>query len=112
MLAYFEVYDKMFSELLESMDGAFSDLSEDALDWTPDPAVNSITVLVVHTTAALQYWIGAMLGGEDVNRDRGEEFTVRGYSKYRLHELIHAAEATVHQVLENCTMEDLEKKPY
>lgn len=112
MLAYFEVYDKMLSELLERMDGAFSDLSDEALDWTPDPAVNSITVLVVHTTAALHYWIGAMLGGEDVKRDRGEEFAVRGYSKFQLHELIRAAETTVHQVLENCTMEDLEKKRY
>ncbi len=112
MLAYFEVYDKMLLELLERMDGAFSDLSEDALDWTPDPAVNSITVLVVHTTAALHYWIGAMLGGEDVKRDRSEEFTVRGYSKYQLHELIRAAETAVHQVLDQCTMEDLEKKRY
>ncbi|MBG0786827.1 MAG: DinB family protein [Anaerolineaceae bacterium] len=112
MLAFFEVYDKMLSELLERMNGAFSDLSEDALDWTPDPAVNSITVLVVHTTAALQYWIGAMLGDEDAKRDRGEEFTVRGYSKFQLHELIHAAEATIHRVLENCTMEELEKKSY
>ncbi len=109
MLAYFEVYDKMLLELLERMDGAFSDLSEDALDWTPDPEVNSITVLVVHTTAALHYWIGAMLGGEDVKRDRSEEFTVRGYSKYQLHELIRAAETAVHQVLDQCTMEDLEK---
>ena len=91
MLAYFEVYDKMLSELLERMDGAFSDLSEDALDWTPDPAVNSITVLIVHTTAALRYWIGNMLGDEDVKRDRSEEFQAKHYSKFQLHELIRAA---------------------
>ena len=112
MLAYFEVYDKMLSELLERMDGAFSDLSEDALDWTPDPAVNSITVLIVHTTAALRYWIGNMLGDEDVKRDRSEEFQAKHYSKFQLHELIRAAENTVHQVLENCTMEDLERDHY
>jgi len=112
MLAYFEVYDKMLSELLERMDGAFSDLSEDALDWTPDPAVNSITVLIVHTTAALRYWIGGMLGDEDVKRDRSDEFVARGYSKFQLHELIRAAKATVHQVLESCTSEDLERDHY
>ena len=112
MLAYFEVYDQMISELLERMDGAFSDLSEEALDWTPDPAVNSITVLVVHTTAALRYWIGNMLGDESGVRDRGEEFKAKGYSKVQLHELIWAAEETVHKVLEGCTMKTLEQKHY
>lgn len=112
MLAYFQVYDQMLSELLERIDGAFSDLSEDALDWTPDPAVNSITVLVVHSTAALRYWIGNMLGDEPGTRDRGEEFQARGYAKDQLQELIEAAEATVHRVLESCTMETLAQKHY
>ena len=56
----------MISELLERIDGAFSDLSEEALDWTPDPALNSITVLIVHSTSALHYWLGEMLGGMDM----------------------------------------------
>lgn len=112
MLPYFQVYDEMITDLLERMDGAFSDLSEDALDWTPDPAVNSITVLVVHATAALRYWIETMLGDEPGTRDRGEEFKAKGYSKGQLHALISDAEEMVHRVLERCTMEDLTQKYY
>jgi len=112
MLAYYQVYDEMISELLERMDGAFSDLSDEALDWIPDPAVNSMTVLVVHTTSALSYWVGHMLGDDPGKRDREEEFQAKGYSKVQLRGLIHAAEEQVHQVLENCTLEDLEEKRY
>lgn len=112
MLTFFQVYDEMISELLERMDGAFSDLSEEALDWTPDPALNSITVLIVHATSALRYWVGEMLGDIAMQRDRGAEFEVKGYTKYQLHELIHEAEALVHQVLGGLTLDDLEQKHY
>lgn len=112
MQPFFQVYDEMISELLERIDGAFSDLSEEALDWTPDPALNSITVLIVHSTSALRYWLGEMLGGMDMQRDRGEEFKAKGYSKHQLHELIHGAEEMAHQVLEGLTMEALEEKHY
>lgn len=112
MLAFYQVYNDLFSELLERMDGAFSDLAEEALDWTPDPALNPITVLVVHTTGALQDWVGQMLGDIPTQRDRDEEFQAKGLSKFQLHELIRGAEEVVHQVLENSTKEDLEQKRY
>lgn len=112
MQPFFQVYDELISELLERIDGAFSDLSEESLDWTPDPALNSITVLIVHGTSALHYWLGEMLGGESMQRDRSEEFKARGYSKHQLHELIHQAEEMAHQVLEGLTMDALEQKHY
>ena len=112
MLTFFQVYDEMISELLERMDGAFSDLSEGALDWTPDPALNSITVLIVHTTSALHYWLGEMMGGIAMQRDRGAEFQARDLSKHQLQDLIHGAEKMAHQVLEGLTMEALEQKHY
>jgi hypothetical protein len=112
MLDFYQVYDELFSELLERMDGAFSDLAEEALDWTPDPALNTITVLVFHTTGALRYWVGQILGDIPTQRDRGEEFKAKDLSKSQLHELIHDAEELVHQVMKSGTLEDLERKHY
>lgn len=112
MISFFETYDELLNDLLERMDGVFSDLPVDALDWTPDPAMNSMTVLIVHTLAALDYWIGHMLGGKPSNRDRSSEFEVHGYSKAKLHDLLKETRETVNQVLGGLTMEDLENKEY
>ena len=112
MISFYKTYDEMFGELLDRMDGIFSDLPVESLDWTPDPAMNSMTVLVVHTLAALDYWIGHMLGGEPTTRDRSNEFEVHGYSKARLHELLNGSRAKVNQVLSALTLENLDNKEY
>lgn len=112
MISFFETYNEILDDLLERMDGVFSDLPVEALDWTPDPAMNSMTVMVVHTLAALDYWIGHMLGGKPSNRDRSAEFEVHGYSKAQLHDLLKQARETVNQVLDKLTLEDLDNKEY
>ncbi len=112
MISFFQTYDEMLGELIDRMDGVFSDLPVEALDWTPDPAMNSMAVLVVHTLAALDYWVGHMLGGEPTNRDRSNEFDVHGYSKTKLHDLMKETRAVVHRVLDKLTMEDLDSKAY
>jgi uncharacterized damage-inducible protein DinB len=112
MISFYETYGEMFSDLLERMDGIFSDLPVEALDWTPDPGMNSMTVLVVHTLAALDYWVGHMLGGEPTTRDRSAEFEVHGYSKSKLHDLLNETRARVDQVLDKLTMADLDRKEY
>jgi len=112
MLPYFKTYAELIEDLIERLDGIFSDLPVEALDWTPDPALNSITVLIVHTTGALQYWIGEMLGGEPSGRDRSAEFEAHGLSKAQLHEMLQETLAQTKGVLENLTMEILEEKQY
>jgi len=62
MHLYMQAYDEILGNLLERMDGIFSELPVEALDWTPDPAMNSITVLVVHTTGTLRYWVDSRVG--------------------------------------------------
>ena len=104
--------DEILEALLDQMDGIFSDLPVDALDWTPDPAMNSFSILIVHTTGALKYWIGELLGGEPSGRDRQAEFAVKGLSKAQLHAHLNETRAQLTRVLEQLSLEDLDKKHY
>ncbi len=112
MHVYMQAYDEILGNLLERMDGVFSELPVEALDWTPDPAMNSVTVLVVHTTGTLRYWLGELLGGEAAHRDREAEFSAHGLSKMQLHALLNETQAQVSRVLEKITPEDLAAKHY
>lgn len=107
-----QAYDEVLGNLLERMDGIYSGLPVEALDWTPDPAMNSITVLVVHMIGALRYWLGGLLGGEDAHRDREAEFSAQGLSKTELHVLINETQAQVTRVLEKINPDELERKHY
>lgn len=112
MHIFLQAYDEAICNLLERMDGLFSGLPVEALDWVPDPGMNSITVLVVHVTGALRYWLGELLGGETADRDREAEFTVKGFSKMQLHAMLNETQALVSRVLEKLEPDDLATKHY
>jgi len=112
MLTIIEPYVELLDDLFDRMDGLFSDLPDEALDWTPDPAMNSMTVLIVHITGALQYWVGEMLGGEPAQRNRSAEFQAENLSKEELHDKLESTSAQIKRVLENLTMADLDEKYY
>lgn len=112
MHLYMQAYAELLGDLLERMEGIFSELPVEALDWTPDPALNSLAILVVHTTGALRYWVGELLGGEPAYRDREAEFAVHGLSKAELHATLNETQAQVSRVLEALTPDDLEAKRY
>ncbi|MDY6866368.1 MAG: DinB family protein [Chloroflexota bacterium] len=107
-----EPYVELLDDLFDRMDGLFSDLPDEALDWTPDPTMNSMTVLVVHVTGSLQYWVGEMLGGEPAHRDRSAEFQAENLSKEELHKKLDSALSQTKRVMEKVTMVDLEEKRY
>ena len=54
------------------------DFRQAALDWTPGPDMNSISVLVFHLTGAERFWIGDVAAQEPAERDRNAEFKVHG----------------------------------
>ncbi len=112
MEPFFETFDEMIGDLIERIDGIFSDLPVEALDWTPDPALNTVTVLVVHSMGALRYWVVQMLGGENVERDREAEFDAHDCSKSDLHDLLNETRAQVHAVLDRLSMADLDGEQY
>lgn len=107
-----QAYDEILCNLLERMDGIFSGLPVEALDWSPDPEMNSITVLVVHVAGALRYWLGELVGGEAAHRERESEFSAHGLSKMQLHALLNETQAQISRVLEKINPEDLASKHY
>jgi len=112
MLEIVKPHVELINDLFERIDGIFSDLPDDALDWTPDPAINSITVLIVHTTGALGYWVGEMLGGEPAKRDRSAEFRAHNLDKVELHQLLRSTLAQTQRVLNSLRMRDLKAMHY
>jgi uncharacterized damage-inducible protein DinB len=69
---YINLLQERHNEILEALDG----LTSAAIDWTPGPDMNSISVLVFHLTGSTRYWIGDIAAQESSNRDRDAEFRV------------------------------------
>ena len=71
-------YLERLMALHEEIKLAIRDLPVAALDWSPGPAMNSITVLVTHVAGSERYWIGDVAGRDPSGRVRDVEFEVRG----------------------------------
>jgi uncharacterized damage-inducible protein DinB len=89
---------KLYESILGELRGlhaevvtAIESLPAEALDWSPGPEMNSLTVLAVHLSGAERYWIGDVVRGDPSFRDRAAEFQVKGLQaealKNRLQEL-------------------------
>ena len=70
---YLSLLQERHNEILEALEG----LPSAALDWTPGPDMNSISVLIFHLTGAERYWIGDVASQDPKERDRDAEFRVR-----------------------------------
>ena len=77
MEKFFEEYLALLDSCHNGILGALQGLPVEALDWSPGPEMNSLSVLVFHTTGSERYWIGDVAMDEFSNRDRAAEFAVR-----------------------------------
>lgn len=84
MNALYDAYLERLEKLHREIEKALSGLPQEALDWTPGWAMNSLAVLVVHTAGSERYWIGDVAMGEPSGRDRSAEFAVHGLSAAEL----------------------------
>jgi uncharacterized damage-inducible protein DinB len=84
MEPFFTSYLELLHSLIGEFVKTFDDLPDEALDWVPGADMNSLVVLVVHTTGSARFWIGDMALGESSNRDRASEFVARGLNKNQL----------------------------
>ena len=107
MQPYFEDYLLNLQELHNDIINALTDLPPAALDWSPAPDVNSINVLVVHTTGAQRFLIGEAVGGDPANRDREAEFKVQGLDADTLTQRLNESFEYIRSVLDGLTVEDL-----
>jgi hypothetical protein len=85
-------------------------LPPEALDLSPKPGVNSITVLIVHLTGSQKFLFGEVIGGQDVHRDRDAEFLAKGIPADALIQRLNDSLEFVAGVLEGLTTADLERR--
>ncbi|HSL42237.1 MAG TPA: DinB family protein [Anaerolineales bacterium] len=101
---YINLLQERHNEILEVLEG----LPSAALDWSPGPDMNSISVLIFHLTGAERYWIGDVAAQDPKERDRDAEFRVHAVEidmlKKRLTDNLEYAWST----LEKFTIQDLE----
>ena len=86
MQTFYEDYLNNLDELHNDIEKALEGLTPAALDWVPQPGMNSIGVMVFHLTGAERYWIGDVIAGDNSNRDRDAEFKAKGMDMRRVGE--------------------------
>jgi hypothetical protein len=98
--------EELRNDVVKTLDG----LPTEALDWSPKPGVNSITVLIVHLTGSQRFLFGEVIGGQDVHRDRDAEFLAKGIAPDALIQRLSDSLKYIEVVLEGLTLADLERK--
>jgi hypothetical protein len=108
MQLFFEDYLNNLQELHNDVQSTIKGLPQTALDWTPGPSLNSLSVLIVHLTGAERYWLGDVVARESSGRDRAAEFKVREMSIDVLTNRLADSLLYARSVLEKLTLQDLE----
>jgi len=108
MQPFFDDYLKLMQtrhdEILKALEG----LPPNALDWTPGPDTNSISVMIFHLTGAERYWIGDIAAQESSKRDRDAEFKVHNVEMDALKKRLDDNLVYARKALEKFTLQDLE----
>lgn len=102
---YVNFLQEHHNNILEALDG----LPPAALDWSPGPDMNSISVLVVHLTGAERYWIGDVAAQDPTDRDRDAEFRVHDLGKDILKKRLADNLDYVRKALQEFKIQDLER---
>ena len=71
---FFKDYYDRLSELHHDLAATIDGLPIEALDWSPGPDINSLSVLVAHTAGSERYWIGEVAGVDLAGSDRPQEY--------------------------------------
>lgn len=103
---YITLLEERHGETLEALEG----LPSAALDWTPGPEMNSISVLIFHLTGAERYWIGNVAAQDPKERDRDAEFRVRDINVDVLRKRLADSLEYARNALNKFTAQDLETK--
>ena len=69
-----------FSILREQIRDAIQNLDDEAANWHPVlKDTNSIFAILCHLTGSENYWVGQIISGKTVDRDREAEFSESGH---------------------------------
>jgi len=110
MQTFFKEYINLLQDCHNNILQALEGLPQAALDWTPGQDMNSISVLIFHTTGSVRFWIGDIAAQEPSNRDRDAEFKVHGVEADILRKRLADNLEYAHNTLDKFTIQDLETK--
>jgi uncharacterized damage-inducible protein DinB len=108
MIAFYAELLNRLQDVHTEIEKAIEGLPQEALDWKPEPAMNSICVLIVHLTGAERFWIGDIVKGEPSQRNRPAEFTAAGLDNPTLVKRLKDSEGYIKSALENLSLADLD----
>lgn len=107
MQEFFRAYYQQLQTIHDEIATVIDELPQEALDWRPSAAMNSVAVLAAHTAGAERYWIGDVAGADHAPRVRSEEFETRGQGAEELQQRLAAVLAHSHDVLQTLTVDEL-----
>jgi hypothetical protein len=108
----FGEYMKLLEALYGDFEKAIAGLSIEALDWTPGPDMNSLAVLIVHTTGATRYFMSDVVSNISSKRDRPAEFTAKGWDEAKLKARLAESKELVRGVLDKLSLDELTQTRY
>jgi uncharacterized damage-inducible protein DinB len=108
MQTFFKDYLSLLQDCHKGILEALEGLPPAALDWTPGPDMNSISILVFHLTGAERYWIGDIAAQDPTERDRDAEFRVHGVEMDVLKKRLSNNLEYARIVLDKMNIQDLE----
>ena len=107
-----DIYYTDFLNDLESLHDKIKELidsqSQQALDWSPQPGVGSLNMIVSHVAGAERYWIGEVVGREQPARRPGPVYRVTGLDNKELCKRLDDALSYCRKVLEKCERGELD----
>ena len=108
MLPFYEALAERFHELHSEILRDLEALPDEALDWMPGPEMNSVSIITVHTTGSIRFWVGDVVMQESSHRNRDAEFLVTGLGRDELVRRLTDTETYLRAAFEKLTLSDLE----
>jgi hypothetical protein len=109
-----DIYYTDFLNVLESLHDKIKELitsrPQQALDWSAQPGVGSLNMIVSHVAGAERYWIGEVVGREQPARRPGPVYRVTGLDDKELCKRLDDALTCCRKALEKCERGDLDER--
>ena len=109
--------DTYYTDFLNSLESLhnkikwlISSLPQQALDWSLQPGVGSLCMLISHIAGAERYWIGEVVGRVQPVRRPGPAYRVTGLDCAELCQRLDNSLSYCRKILEASTPGDLEGK--
>jgi hypothetical protein len=109
-----DIFYTDFLDCLESIHGKVkwlvASLPQSALDWSLQPGVGSLCMLVSHIAGSERYWLREVVGREQPIRRPGSVYRVTGLDSRELCQRLDVSLGSCRKVLENYEAGDLDDK--